>query len=318
MDNTTQALIGGNATIFSNVTANAANGPTLINYGNGGLNLSATTDVSYISLIQSGGKAVKVGVESSVSVISVETQNTTAAVLSSANAPVIRNMTNTTGNIAIEAYDFSLLTPSSGGVVAGKSINLGFSSSLVQLNRNVSAFIGNGSSVSNLHAELLPVIQSGGNITIQSSVSGNIIPVSLAGSVITKSSKETGIALPFYPDNQFGAGVSGSYSEAKVSDRVYAGINGGNITGFNNNHQVLFIKAINSTSLDVATGSASFQFEKGRDSTAGIGGAGSYVNYGSIVIAGISNALIWLDLSSDEFFAFQFCILVIGDCDERL
>ncbi|MFM7593154.1 MAG: hypothetical protein ACKO85_15305, partial [Isosphaeraceae bacterium] len=219
MDNTTQALIGGNATIFSNVTANAANGPTLINYGNGGLNLSATTDVSYISLIQSGGKAVKVGVESSVSVISVETQNTTAAVLSSANAPVIRNMTNTTGNIAIEAYDFSLLTPSSGGVVAGKSINLGFSSSLVQLNRNVSAFIGNGSSVSNLHAELLPVIHSGGNITIQSSVSGNIIPVSLAGSVITKSTKKTGIALPFYPDNQFGAGVSGSYSEAKVSDR---------------------------------------------------------------------------------------------------
>lgn len=32
----------------------------------------------------------------------------------------------------------------------------------------------------------------------------------------------------------------------------------------------------------------------------------------------MSRALIWLDLSSDEFFAFQFCILVIGDCDERL
>ena len=292
MDNSTQALIGGNATQSSNLTAKIAAGPTLINYGNEGLNLSADTGVNYISLSQSGGKAVKVGVEASVAVISVDSQNTTSAILSSANAPVIRNMANSTGNISIEAIDTSLLSASSGGVVAGKSFNLGFSSSVVELNRNVIAIIGNGNSASNLPATWSPVIQSAGNVTLDSKASGNIIPVSLAGSVITKTSNETGIELPIYPINHLGAGVSGSYSEAKVSDDIYAGINGGTITGLNNN-QLLSISARNSTSLDVATGSASFQFEKGRDSAAGLGGAASFVNYGSNVIAGISNAAIY-------------------------
>ena len=176
----------------------------------------------YISLSQSGGLASGFGLEASVAVTKINSQNTTAAILSAANAPVILNMANTTGSISIKASDNTTLTPSSGGLLIGKAINLGFSSSEAVLNRNVSAFIGNADPTAIVPAESWPVIQSGGNITIQALATGKIVPASLAGSVINTGENETGNEVPGNPGSHFGFGVSGDYSEAKVVDSVTA------------------------------------------------------------------------------------------------
>ena len=291
MDNSTQALLGGDAPQSVNATANSANGPTQLNYGNNGLALSAITDVNYITLSQSGGQAVGVGLEASVAVANVENQNSTAAVLSAANAPVIRNMANSAGNIAISASDDSMLVPASGGILAGKAINLGFSSSAVKLNRNVSAFVGQANTTVAPDQAPWPVIQSAGNITIQSTAGGQITPVSLAGSVIARGVDDKGKMIPGFPGNRFGFGVSADYSEAVVNDQVNAGFNGASVSGISN-QQVLSVQATNQSRVNVTTGSASLQFEKGRNSVAGLGGAGSYTSFASTVLAQINSANI--------------------------
>ncbi|MFM7132607.1 MAG: hypothetical protein ACKO0V_24970, partial [bacterium] len=125
MDNSTQALIGGeNPAVFANMPENQSQsptGPAELNFGNGGLTVEAATNNEYISIAQSGGIATGFGFQASIAVTAVETQNTTAAMMAAAYPPVIQNNPGTNGNITIESSDSTVLTPSSGGLLIGKS-----------------------------------------------------------------------------------------------------------------------------------------------------------------------------------------------------
>ena len=294
LDNSTQAIIGG---ITTETGAAAPSGPTRIDFGNDGLVLDSSTQVEFIPLAQSGGISTGFGLEASLVDVNVLKQTTQSAILDATLAPVITADEETTGEIKLNADDQSTLTPSSGGLFIGGSVNIGFSSSIAVLKRDVQAFIGQ-----NLTSETTPppaqstwaTIESLGSVVIDASASGKIIPVSIAGSVTKRKSDEEGKVVP---DDQkdpihFGFGVSGSYSEANITDSVQAYLNGVVLANKVNplESNSLEIQATNSTQTDLATGAAAFQREDGRNSGAGIAGAGSALIYDSTVQAIVSNA----------------------------
>jgi len=294
LNNTTQAIIGGTSTATG---AAAPSGPTRIDFGNDGLVLDSSTQVEFIPLAQSGGISTGFGLEASLVDVNVQKQTTQSAILYATLAPVITADEETTGEIKLTADDQSTLTPSTGGLFIGGSVNIGFSSSIAVLNRDVQAFIGQ-----DLTSETTPppaqstwpTIDSLGSVVIDASASGKIIPVSIAGSVTKRKSDEKGKVVPNNPKDpiHFGFGVSGSYSEANITDSVQAYLNGVVLASEVNPLEInsLEIQATNNTQTDLATGAAAFQREDGRNSGAGIAGAGSALIYASTVQAIVSNA----------------------------
>ena len=294
LNNTTQAIIGGTSTATG---AAVPSGPTRIDFGNDGLVLNSSSQVEFIPLAQSGGISTGFGLEASLVDVNVLKQTTQSAILDATLAPVITADEETTGEIELKAIDQSILTPSTGGLFIGGSVNIGFSSSIAMLNRDVQAFIGQ-----NLTSETTPppaqstwaTIDSLGSVVIDASASGKIIPVSIAGSVTKRKSDEKGKVVPNNPKDpiHFGFGVSGSYSEANITDSVQAYLNGVVLANKVNPLEInsLEIQASNSTQTDLATGAAAFQREGGRNSGAGIAGAGSALIYDSTVQAIVSNA----------------------------
>ena len=305
LNNTTQAIIGGTSTATD---AAAPSGPTRIDFGNDvesdgendGLVLESLTKVEFIPLAQSGGISTGFGLEASLVDVNVHKQTTQSAILDATLAPVItadETTTGETGEIKLTADDQSILTPSAGGLFIGGSVNIGFSSAIAVLNRDVQAFIGQ-----ELTSDTTPApaqstwatIESLGSVVIDASASGKIIPISIAGSVSKKKSEEKGQVVP---DDQkdpvhFGFGVSGSYSEAKITDTVQAYLNGVVLDNKVSPLEIksLEIQATNSTQTDLATGAAAFQREDGKNSGVGIAGAGSALIYASTVQAIVSNA----------------------------
>ncbi len=299
MNHTTQALIGGAAVDTTQNSVTPA-GPTRISFGQDGITLEATTDNEFIPLAQSGGKDQGIGVQASVARVGVESQETKAAVVydSGSAAPVIDSNEDTNGKISISAKDDTVLTPSAGGILVGKAINIGFSSAEATLNRNVSAFVGASDPQASGASSAGPRITASGDISIEATASGKVIPVSVAGSVITKDRKEpdgNGENKVDVGDQEFkfGLGISGDYSDAKITDSVSAYVNQAMLTG-NANTQTIELLATNDTRLNIATGAAAFQSEKGSDSSAGLSGAASYAEYTSDVSSVIANAEITL------------------------
>jgi hypothetical protein len=294
LNNTTQAIIGGTSTATD---AAAPSGPTLIDFGNDGLVLDSSTQVEFIPLAQSGGISTGFGLEASLVDVNVQKQTTQSAILDATFAPVITADEETTGEIKLTADDQSILTPSAGGLFIGGSVNIGFSSAIAVLNRDVQAFIGQ-----DLTSDTTPApaestwatIESLGSVVIDASASGKIVPISIAGSVSKKKSDEKGQVVP---DDQkdpvhFGFGVSGSYSEANITDSVQAYLNGVVLANKVNPLEInsLEIQATNNTQTDLATGAAAFQRDDGKNSGVGIAGAGSALIYASTVQAIVSNA----------------------------
>jgi hypothetical protein len=294
LNNTTQAIIGGTSTASD---AAAPSGPTSIDFGNDGLVLESSTNVEFIPLAQSGGISTGFGLEASLVDVNVQKQTTHSAILDATFAPVITADEETTGEIKLTADDQSILTPSAGGLFIGGSVNIGFSSAIAVLNRDVQAFIGQDltSDTTTPPAQSTwAAIESLGSVIIDASASGKIIPISIAGSVSKKKSEEEGKVVP---DDQkdpvhFGFGVSGSYSEANITDTVQAYLNGVVLTNKVNPLEInsLEIQATNSTQTDLATGAAAFQREDGKNSGVGIAGAGSALIYASTVQAIVSSA----------------------------
>ena len=282
-NNDTRAEIGGQS---ENITATA---PTRINYGNDGLLLEATTAMQFIPLAQSGGISTGFGLEASVATIDVATQTTQAAILSATYAPIIRANEATSGEIEIKADDDSILTPSTGGLFIGEAVNIGFSSSVVVLNRDVNAFVGGSTNTAAIAESQWPGIVSLGGIVIDAGAHGKIVPVAIAGGITKRKSEEPSEAVPKVEESHFGFGVSADYSEANVDDSVLAYVNGASLTG---NAQGLEIQASNDTQADLATGAASFQMEGGRDSGVGLAGAASFIDYHSTVEATLANSAV--------------------------
>ena len=302
LDNSTQAILGGAMTQADSATPS---GPTQVDFGNDGLLLESLTQVEFIPLAQSGGISTGFGLEASIVNIDVVHQTTQSAVVDATLAAEITANHETSGEIEISAQDRSTLTPGTGGLFIGESVNIGFSSSTVVLNRDVQAFIGgtlSSESASPPPESHWPTIESFGSVVIDASASGKIIPVSIAGSVTKRKSQEAGKVVNngvADPENEshFGFGVSGSYSEANITDAVQAYLNGVELAGEVTASEVgpsesiaLEIEATNSTQADLATGAAAFQRENGRNSGAGIAGAGSTLIYASTVQAVVSNA----------------------------
>jgi len=294
LNNTTQAIIGGTSTATG---AAAPSGPTRIDFGNDGLVLDSSTQVEFIPLAQSGGISTGFGLEASLVDVNVQKQTTQSAILYATLAPVITADEETTGEIKLTADDQSTLTPSTGGLFIGGSVNIGFSSSIAVLNRDVQAFIGQeltSDTTTPPAQSTWATIESLGSVVIDASASGKIIPVSIAGSVTKRKSEEKGQVVPNNPKDpiHFGFGVSGSYSEANITDSVQAYLNAVVLANKVNPLEInsLEIQATNNTQTDLATGAAAFQREEGRNSGAGIAGAGSALIYDSTVQAIVSNA----------------------------
>lgn len=282
-NNTTQTLIGGSS---SDV---APSGPTNVNYGTDGLSVEATTDITFVPLAQSGGVASGLGVAASIAVFEGQAQTTQAAILAAAAAPNVIPDSGSQGKIELSASDDSVITPSTGGMLYGESVDLGVSSSVVTIDRDVAAFIG-GAAFQTAPSNQV-AIGASGEISISASATGKFIPVALAGSVMDKGVKKEGekSKLPDGEEVHWGFGLSGDYSEVSVTDSVQASINGAKVTGAATSIDLV---ATNDTQADLATGAASFQHDKGRNSGVGIAGAASYVNYSSTVEAGIASANI--------------------------
>lgn len=305
LNNTTQAIIGGTSTASY---AAAPSGPTSIDFGNDGLVLDSSTQVEFIPLAQSGGISTGFGLEASLVDVNVQKQTTQSAILDATLAPVITADEKTTGEIKLTADDQSILTPSAGGLFIGGSVNIGFSSAIAVLNRDVQAFIGQeltSDTTTPPAQSTWATIESLGSVVIDASASGKLIPVSIAGSVTKRKSEEKGKVVPNNPKDpiHFGFGVSGSYSEANITDSVQAYLNSVVLANKVNPLEInsLEIQATNSTQTDLATGAAAFQREDGRNSGAGIAGAGSALIYDSTVQAIVSNAdLTAYELSLDS------------------
>lgn len=280
-DNNTQALIGGSS------TAVTPSGPTNVNFGTGGLRLEANTDMTFVPLAQSGGVASGLGVAASIAVFEGQTQTTQAAILVAAAAPNVIADSGSQGKIELSALDDSVITPSTGGLLFGQSVDLGISASVMTIDRDVAAFIG----AAGFHETPMNqvVIVAAGEIGISATATGKFVPVALAGSTMDKGAKKEGekSKLPDGEEVHWGFGVSGDYSEVNVTDSVQASINGVAVTG---NPSSLDLVAMNDTQADLATGAASIQHDKGRNSGGGIAGAASYASYSSAVEAGISGA----------------------------
>ncbi|MFM7976662.1 MAG: hypothetical protein ACKO8U_16455, partial [Pirellula sp.] len=291
-NNSTQAIIGETTDVTDGVSPSGA---TAISFGNEGLVLDSSTQIEFIPLAQSGGISSGFGLEASVAVVDVNSQTTRAAILDAPIAPSIQANQQTNGPIEITAADQSTLTPGTGGLFLGSAVNLGFSSSSVVLNRDVNAFIGGtlAETTDTLPQNSWAVLAPFGSVSIDASVSGKIVPVSIAGSFPKKPTEEEGKSVK--PGDKeaphFGFGVSGSYSEANITDTLQAYLNGAVLDGGGNplGNSALEVQATNSTQTDIATGSAAFQRETGRDSGAGIAGAGSTLIYVSTVQAVVSN-----------------------------
>jgi hypothetical protein len=286
-NNNTQAVIGGSS---SDVTPS---GPTNVNYGTDGLSLEATTDMTFVPLAQSGGVASGLGVAASIAVFEGQTQTTQAAILAAAAAPNVIPDSGSQGKIELSASDDSIITPSTGGMLYGESVDLGVSSSVVTIDRDVAAFIG-GAAFQTAPSNQV-AIGASGEISISASATGKFVPVALAGSVMDKGAKKDGekSELPDGEEVHWGFGLSGDYSEVSVTDSVQASINGAKVTGAASSIDLV---ATNDTQADLATGAASLQHDKGRNSGVGIAGAASYANYSSTVQAGIANA----DIEADD------------------
>jgi len=291
-NNSTQAIIGETTDFTDGV---APSGATAIGFGNEGLKLDSSTQFEFIPLAQSGGISSGFGLEASVAVVDVNSQTTRAAILDATIAPSIQANQQTNGEIEIAAIDQSTLTPGTGGLFIGNAVNLGFSSSSVVLNREVNAFIGGtfAETTETLPQSSWANLLTSASVSIDAEASGKIIPVSIAGSIPKRTTEEKGKPVGGGKEDapHFGFGVSGSYSEANITDIVQAYLNGA-VLDLNSNElddSDLTVHATNDTQTDLATGAAAFQREKGRDSGAGIAGAGSTLVYSSTVQAGTSN-----------------------------
>ena len=228
MNNHTNAYLGNTDPHHDPVTE-----PTRVNVGSGGLTVNATTNVWYLQLVQGGGSATNTGVAGSLGLFETPVQETTAAIVPvtpSGSSPLTTSLfvtaaPGTMGDVKVNATDETTLILASGNVLKSQNTGVGVSVSVVDLHRNVSAYLGRPDGSSPLSSLLSGL----GNVTIQALASGSITPLALAGTSVSAGGSTSGQPQHGGTKNQatqnYGIGVSGDAATTVVDDTVLAYIN---------------------------------------------------------------------------------------------
>ncbi|MEI6324162.1 MAG: hypothetical protein WCO91_01805, partial [Gemmataceae bacterium] len=315
--NSTQALLGGEYSYappnngISGISPYAGTPfpSTKVNYDTGGLTVEANTFVTVVLLSQAGGKSSHLGIDGSFAVLDMGEQGSspkkqlTLAQLISANLPlVISANAGTTGTLKVEATDTSDLWVMSGAALSGGPKAIGFSGSLVELTRDISASVGTSASTNT--PTQASTFTTNGAFEVLATASGSINPTSLVGEYAPNGKSVAKATVPGGANvakagannaasdihGKWGLAVSGDYSAALINDSVNAWVSdNGTFTGQAGNQ--LSVEATNNTIAHATSGSAAIVKDHGNTSpTVGLSGSASVVVYESTVEALIAFA----------------------------
>lgn len=282
---------------------------TKVNYGTGGLTVEANTFVTVVLLSQAGGKSSHLGIDGSFAVLDMGEQGSspkkqlTLAQLISANLPLVISVNaGTTGTLKVEATDTSDLWVMSGATLSGGPKAIGFSGSLVELTRDISASVGTSASTNT--PTNASTFTTNGAFEVLAKASGSINPTSLVGEYAPNGKSVANAAAPGGVNvaqagaanaasdihGKWGLAVSGDYSAALINDSVNAWVSDiGTFTGQAGNP--LSVEATNTTIAHATSGSAAIVNAHGNTGpTVGISGSASVVVYESTVEALIAFA----------------------------
>ncbi|MGO8902052.1 MAG: beta strand repeat-containing protein [Isosphaeraceae bacterium] len=171
LTNTTQALLGG-----SDPANDTPNGSTLVNFGSGGLNVTANQDTVYVQLVQAGGNAKLYVVSGSLSRPEITT-TTTAQIY--AGAHVVSDP-NTSGDVNVLATDNVDLYSITGAVLINANRELDVSTSYNEMTRTVTAVIGD-TQASPPTSPGSSIYQVGGAVNVKATATGVVVSAALAG-----------------------------------------------------------------------------------------------------------------------------------------
>ncbi len=259
MNNRTNAYLGNTDPNHNPVTQ-----VTRVNVGNGGLTINAQTNVWYLEFVQGGGTATNYGVAGSLGLFHTPQQQTTAAIVPvnpgspfTGTALFITANPGTMGDVSVEANDQTTLILATGNVTKSKNTGVGLSVSVVDLDRQVSAYLGTPDGSSPLSSSLTGL----GNIQVHAIASGSITTIALAGTTSSSGLSNSGQTQQGGVQGQttqtYGIGISGDAATSVVKDRVEAYLNDlGSITGTSAaTPSTLSVQSTDSTQVYSITGS---------------------------------------------------------------
>ncbi len=301
LDNTTQALVGG---VDPAGTPNP--GTTRVRFGNGGLKVNATGNVTYVQLTQGGGDGQQYAISGTLGLPEI-TNKTLARIFSGA---VVQAQATTNGGVTVAANDDLDLITTAGGVLTSKNVAVGVSTCVDSITRTVIALIGEDQSNPNPGSSTFNV---NGPIKVQANATGVIVSAAVAASIRSVS------APPGKPENvenhgdqqagdqpqaSYGWAVSGDFSWVSLADTVLAYINdGGTFTGANAAFQV----SSNDITQVISVGGAAAFALSGNQSSVGLAGSASVID-----VSGSVKAFVHLATLT------QFAVTVTATDDKTL
>jgi hypothetical protein len=305
VDNTTQALIGGPAPDGLTLTYNiATSDPTRVNFGNNrvleddshapAFEVEAASSITYISLVQGGGRAENVGVTGTVSVPTIHT-NSTAQIASGA---VVRGNPDTTGDASVTADDTVDVISVAGGVLVSANKEVGVSSSVSAVRRDVFAVVGdlpsvdsttgayvyNGSGSSNFDV--------GGDVTVAATADGTLVAAAMAASIVGSTEPQgqagQGAAAAELPAGSWGWGFSGDFTLVTLTDNVVAAVNDAGAFVCEGD---LSVTSEDLTKIGSGSGAMTIQRNSPTtDKSAGLAGSAAVINVDGTVESVLANA----------------------------
>jgi len=300
METRTRALLGGvSADDRGSRPPRPANpGKLLVNVGQNGLTVNASTNNLIIQVGQAGGQASNNGFSGTAAAI--DSNQITEASIQGGDAShkaVIRSNPGTSGKIQVNAADTSYLIPVAGAALIGASKGAGVSVAIGMLSRDVTARIG----MRDENAPLTLIDMVGmGDVAVGSSADGAVTPTAGAGSIRGSSTnpyakenagpnydiEENGITL-----DKWGLGISGAGAAVDIADSVVATINHGGSMIAAAPGTSISLNAANTTTILANSGSLSARSSTETVSV-GLAGAVSWIVAASDVEATIRRATI--------------------------
>ena len=179
VDTETVALVGGVDPANDPVTQ-----PTTIEFGNGGLNVAADTNLLYVQLMEAGGTATNFGIMGTVGFLNIPNQVTRAAiepvqpsVATTGPVMVVQANAGTTGDVTVSANDDTQLILIAGDYLSASNIGVGASAAVANVNRTVTAQVGTAAGAT----PLVSSFSGMGDMDVSALADGFVLPIALAG-----------------------------------------------------------------------------------------------------------------------------------------